>query len=808
MHLISKSIHVFIIIQCERDRLKLLKMVIVTPEAIFIGANRQNQVSDFHKDKKALAFGAKQTIALWNPIDENPNGVYTTLKGHQADVTCVKFMHGTNYMISTSEDHHVKIWNFSTLECIQTITHYKHTIVSLTVFENLIIVGSADGLISLWINDKGTFILGHEFAVRKGFYPLSLSLTEIEDGKFLLAIGGTSVNIFVFSFIFENSKITNCVLAAELEGHEDWVKSLAFRQMESPGDFLLASGSQDRYIRLWRIKTNDLIDESEEEEDKPILLSNKKYKFEIHPGLKVAINFEALIMGHDDWISSLQWHESRLQLLASTADTSLMVWEPDEGSGIWICASRLGEISSKGASTATGSSGGFWSCLWVFHDHRDYILTNGKTGSWRVWSSKDNLMWDQCIGITGATKSVTDVAWSPSGEYLLATSLDQTTRLYAPWILDASGKKRPVETWHEFSRPQIHGYDMICVEPISNTRFVSGGDEKILRSFDLPKGVSEILQRFVGCKIEPQGDLPESASLPALGLSNKATSGLENDEEENEDPNLRETSDTKNISYDLATSLTTPPLEDQLQRHLLWPEIEKLYGHGYEMSCVDVSHDSKLIASACRSNSPQHAVIRIFDATNWLEIKPTLSFHSLTITKLRFSKDDKYLLSVSRDRQWAIWERNFEDQTFSLKWSNEKAHSRIIWDCDWAPLEFGEVFITGSRDKTIKVWRYNAKDETYAMENSVKLKEPLTAVSVHEAILNERIFVAVGLESGAIHIYSYDSSSFELIQTLDQRITPADKITRIRWSSSVRDGKLFLGVASDDSSTRVYSIIH
>lgn len=62
--------------------------------------------------------------------------------------------------------------------------------------------------------------------------------------------------------------------------------------------------------------------------------------------------------------------------------------------------------------------------------------------------------------------------------------------------------EKEIATWHEFSRPQIHGYDMICVETVTDTRFVSGGDEKILRSFDLPKGVAGMLQKFVGIQFE------------------------------------------------------------------------------------------------------------------------------------------------------------------------------------------------------------------------------------------------------------------------------------------------------------------
>lgn len=782
-------------------------MVCVSSEAIFVGANKQNQVSDYNTDNSVVAFGAGKTIALWRPTEKSNQGIFKTLKGHEAEVTCVKFLPDTNYMVTASEDHHVKIWDTSCFTCIQTIKHYVHTIVTLAVNNSLVAIGSADGSIALWIKDSKSdeFVLGHEFKVRKGFLPLTLSISNVIGDQFLLAIGGTSMSVFIYSFVLADSKVQHCQLSAEMEGHEDWVKSLTFREKrDNPNNFLLASGSQDRYIRLWRIRVNDAIENDGEDEGKPTLLSNKKYKFEITEDIKVVINFEALIMGHDDWISSLSWHEERMQLLAATADTSLIIWEPDETSGVWVCASRLGEISFKGASTATGSSGGFWSCLWFTHESKDYILTNGKTGSWRVWSSDDGFEWTQQLSVTGATKAVTDVVWSPNGEYLLATSLDQTTRLFAPWVYDAEGKQRPVVTWHEFSRPQIHGYDMMCIDPISDVRFVSGGDEKILRSFDLPKGVSEILRKLVGCKFQVSDELPESASLPALGLSNKAIGQTDTDQDE-EDPNERETNETKKISYTLTSGLSQPPFEDQLQRHLLWPEIEKLYGHGYEMSCVDVSPDGSLIASACRSNSPQHAVVRIFDVQTWQEIKTQLFYHDLTITRLKFSKDSKFLLSVSRDRKWALWERDMVTNKFVLKYSSDKAHSRIIWDSDWAPSGFGSVFLTGSRDKSIKVWRFNSSKETFECENLIKLDEPVTAISVFDEIVHDRILVAVGTAEGSIHIFTY-SSAFELVQKVEDNVTPGGRISRLKWSSLQRDGKLCLGVGSEDASMRIFSV--
>ena len=33
--------------------------------------------------------------------------------------------------------------------------------------------------------------------------------------------------------------------------------------------------------------------------------------------------------------------------------------------------------------------------------------------------------------------------------------------------------------------------------------------------------------------------------------------------------------------------------------------------------------------------------------------------------------------------------------------SSDKSHTRIIWDCAWAPE--GDIFVTASRDKTVRV---------------------------------------------------------------------------------------------------------
>lgn len=274
-----------------------------------------------------------------------------------------------------------------------------------------------------------------------------------------------------------------------------------------------------------------------------------------------------------------------------------------------------------------------------------------------------------------------------------------------------------------------------------------------------------------------------------------------------------------------------PPLEDHLARHTLWPEYEKLYGHGYEISAVAVSHDRSLIATACKASSIDHAVIRLYDAKNeWREIKPSLTAHSLTITSLCFSNSDTYLLSVGRDRQWAVFKREEQNPTtYSLLKSNPKAHSRMILGAAWAPslLSSGHsisVFATAGRDKCVKIWRESSSDDVFDCVSTIALKSAVTAVSFHMMIFStdNSLLLAIGEETGQVSVHKVSADNFatqELI-TLDGSITPSKSITQLTWrpgdssafkktmkSNGTSDVKpVLLAASSEDSSVRIYSV--
>ncbi|KAF2686823.1 WD40 repeat-like protein [Lentithecium fluviatile CBS 122367] len=790
----------------------------VTPEFFSIGGNRNPAAADWDvSGSNLLAYGADNCIALWDP--SLLHGVQSVLRGHGGYVNAVKFFptrsSDLSILVSGATDQSLCIWRVTrdpepTFNLIQTLREHKSSIIRIATLpgSDVFATGSSDGTVKIWklIHDARFSTVRTELLqtidLSPKYFPLSLALGNLDESSVVLAVGGTRSIIQIFV-----SQDTQFQLSATLTGHEGWIRSLDFTRetSDNDSDLFLASASQDKYIRLWRVHPGEELPAVSSALNDPSLgvlgksLSNKAHRIE-SASSKYSITFEALLLGHEDWIYTSSWRrrDGKLQLLSTSEDNSLAIWEADLTSGVWVCITRLGEISAqKGSTSATGSAGGFWIGLWS--PDGDSVVSLGRTGSWRRWTySAPEDMWKQQVGITGHTKQVKGLCWSRDGSYLLSTGSDQTTRLFSEW------KRAEGSSWHEFSRPQIHGYDLNCIDCVCNLQFVSGADEKLLRVFDEPKGVSGMLNRL--CKIDVTGvDLPDAANIPVLGLSNKAIQAVGDEEPvENGGDDEREAVDPASIVRKSTLDFDHPPFEDHLARHLLWPETEKLYGHGYEISAVAISRDGSMVATACRASSIDHAVIRLYDTKEWLEIKPPLKAHSLTVYALQFSPDDRYLLSVGRDRQWVIWERGAE-ASYELKHSNPKGHSRMILDGSWAALHQA-TFLTAGRDKAVKIWQVT--DKEIILKGNVVATAAVTAVACNQGISTSMLQFAFGTEVGEIYICSAGAEKLDKITVTkaNPEVSPAKAINQIAWRPTRIGLKQQIAVASDDSSVRIFNV--
>lgn len=679
----------------------------------------------------------------------------------------------------------------------------------------------------------------------------------------------------------------------ELAGHTDWVRCLSFGTMNN-GDVMLASGSQDKYIRLWccsKVRedaklscfledsvieslSTDLLTSLEESMGfgAATRLTTKAHSFFSPNGqYQYTFNLEAILIGHEDWVLSLAWAPSRsievldangttftrrdqpLRLLSTSSDKSLMIWEPNGEEGVWLNAVQVGNVG--------GHQSAVYGAQWSFDSKT--IISHGVNGAFEVWKrnrkesetheQQSVELWEPSIGLSAHFGRVKSVRWDPTYTYLLSVSHDQTARIFGPWIRYLSHN---VETWHELARPQVHGYDLQCMAFVDHFRYVCGSEgEKVIRAFDMTKSCLNFLESMTQTHFTStdKNKLPMGATLPALGLSNKPIM--------DETELVQQSGDilgnekrieimqhaNKNLNDALNISLVQPPYEQHLIQYTLWPEFEKLYGHGYEVFSLAVSHDCKTLASGCRATSEQDAVIRIWNVGrdgNWCERQSPIQSHNLTITCLRFSWNDRWLLSAGRDRRWSLSMKTEDSHsTYSLYTYCSKAHARIIWDAAWSCDD--SFFVTASRDKTVRIWLIHDPSSPCA---SLTLPESATSIalsSVPIQLEGEPDYVhlmAVGLEDGTIVCFSSVVSSDQhlkwtqlsivnekdfhaaAVTAIDFRVVIPSQINssssqahwiemvtneysgRFKISEFVKDVQLQLASSSDDGSVRLHTL--
>lgn len=106
--------------------------------------------------------------------------------------------------------------------------------------------------------------------------------------------------------------------------------------------------------------------------------------------------FEALLLGHDDWVFSVSWerphkittaengetkYHQPMRLISSSSDKSMMIWSPDPSTGVWVNDVRMGDI---GGNAALGFCGA------LFSPDGKYVISYGANGSFHLWKEGGN----------------------------------------------------------------------------------------------------------------------------------------------------------------------------------------------------------------------------------------------------------------------------------------------------------------------------------------------------------------------------------------------------------------------------------
>ncbi|BET03304.1 Elongator complex protein [Nesidiocoris tenuis] len=809
------------------------------------GCNLTPRTLDWLGSHNLIAYGSHSSVHIYKPEDSESNGgkVIQTLCGHKNRVNAVRWLNtlGESRAVvpeiaTASSDSMVRVWSLVDGEFANTsiIKGHDGAVTDLTgLFMSesnaLAIVASAgtDFSIKLWKRNA----LGDNFSLLDSInlksslcVALEVSaLPGLERDVALLAISTENLGIQLYSVSIRSAGTNSTTKLATLTGHEDWVRGLSFTPFIDSTDMFLASSSQDTTVRIWKFsrtvgpleETADANDPDEfRMEKKSFCLDNQTF----------SVTLETVLIGHEGWVYASKWVPSTtkaadLQLMTFSFDHTIILWSPDPGSGgVWLERARLGNVGGEALGFLGGAIGPDGRSV-VAHSHQ------GSLSLWQlVTSEAEEGRWCPRPICGGHFGEVTDIAWEKNGHYLLSVSADQTTRLHAQWTTSNASEKN----WYELARPQIHGYSMNSIATLPDFKFVSAADEKVARAFAAPFNTLENLRLLSGVEIPSEAfgnsSEPVGATVPALGLSNKAV--------------YTERSDGVESKNDIVSFsrqyLNEPPTDDFLSQNSLWPEIMKLYGHGYDVYSVAASNKGRYVATACKATSSEHARLILWNTSNWeKEQHFEGSGHTLTVTQMCFSPDDRFLLSVSRDRNWAVHvaqEAGDSVSPYRLLASSDKktgVHLRIIWSCCWS--SDSRLFATASREGVCAVWSAERLASAAGVGQSSEgvaiatkdwladqpktFEEPVTAVEFSPGTIQSNDsrsarLLAVGTDSGRVHLCSFEIGADEpwsILHTIENLHSSTISQLSFRPKSS-EDGKLTLASSSHDHSVKLFTI--
>ena len=442
----------------------------VSLEYVSAGCNRSSHCLAW---SRYVYYGSHSAVQVYS---KDQARVVTTLLAHTGRVNTVRCLslEDSDLVLSGSTDHSVAVWRcgegqFTKLAVIKTHTG---SVTNLTgvVQDNVLTVASTSrdntirfsrlDLESLHLEDDGVIELGSGLA-------LELHLTQVPGvGRPVLLAARDDCGVH----LYQREDEGEWGKAGVMTGHEDWVVSLDSRRLDQ--GLVVVSGGQDSLVRMWRVERREEREESEElvVEEEVVVLAGEEW----------SIVLESVLAGHEGWVYSVQWGQSG-QLLTSSMDKTMIIWSQAEGEeGVWLEEVRVGEVG--------GNTLGFLGAVWAPGGQE--ILGHSWGGAFHLWQQSSGGGWVSGVVGGGHQQAVTDLCWEEDGTYLLTVGRDQTSRVHAEW--SAGG------CWQEVARPQVHGYDMTCCGLMSQHRFVSGAEEKLIRAFSAPSNFIENLSRITG----------------------------------------------------------------------------------------------------------------------------------------------------------------------------------------------------------------------------------------------------------------------------------------------------------------------
>jgi WD40 repeat protein len=452
-----------------------------------------------------------------------------------------------------------------------------------------------------------------------------------------------------------------------LETHSGSVLSVSF----SPDGKTLASGSDDKTIKLWDVTTgkeigtlnghsNEVLSVSFSPDGKTLASGSddKTIKlWDVATGKKIRT-----INGHSSSVLSVSFSPDDKTLASGSDDKTIKLWDVATG---------------KKTRTINGHSS---SVLSISFSPDGKTLASGS-------DDKTIKLWDVATGkkihtLKGHSSSVLSVSFSPDGKTLASGSGDNTIKLW------------DVATGKEIRTLKGHSNTVLSVSFSRDGKtLASGSDDKTIKLWDIT--INKEIRTIKGHK-----NWVNSVSFSRDGKtlasgSDDNTIKLWDITTTKEIRTLKGHSDWVNsVSFSPDGKTLASGSEDNTIK--FWDVTtdkasRTLNGHSNKVSSVSFSPDGKTLASGSEDKT-----IKLWDVTTGQELH-TLNEHSNKVLSVSFSPDGKTLASGSEDKTIKLW-----DVATGKKIHTLNGHSSSVLSVSFS--RDGKTLASGSKDNTIKLW--------------------------------------------------------------------------------------------------------
>jgi WD40 repeat protein len=535
-------------------------------------------------------------------------------------------------------------------------------------------------------------------------------------------------------------------LMGKLSGNSYIVRSVAF----SPDGKTLASGSQDTTITLWDMKTRQRI------------------------GIPLT--------GHSKSVNSIVFSPDGNTLASGGDDTTVMLWDVKTGQPIYSLREHSGKVRSvafspDGKTLASGSDDGTI-ILWdvkagkpvskLLVKYIDPVFTvkipvpvlsvafspDGKTLASGDYD-KNIILWDVKTGqsiytLSGHSDIVRILAFSPDGKKLASGSADTTIILW------------DVETGQ--LRDQLRGHsnliNSLSFSPDGNTLTSGSGDGSIiLWDMNPRQPISRVLNGYthggpvLSIAFSPDGKMLASGSVDTtIMLWN-----VEKSQSIGDQPLFGHTEVVRSVTFSPDGKMLASGSGDG--NIILWDvmtrkAIVSLSGHTAPITSVTFSPDGRTLASGSEDKT-----VMLWDVEKHQAIA-ALSGHSTSVNSIAFNPDGKTLASGSGDGSIILWDVMTRKVIVSFG-----GHLDSVTSIAFSP--DGRILVSGSYDKTIILW-------------DVQTRKAIVTLSGHLNSINSLAFSPDGkmLASGSLDqtVILWDLKTRQLIGSLRGSPTPIESL--------------------------------